>query len=283
MSPLLTGFPFSQPGGAVYGSGTGGTSSAITIGGVATTLMTFTASGTFTVSKAGIFDLLIVGGGAAGCNSSNLSSQAGGGGGAGGLEEYTPVYLTAGAYTVTVGGASSGAGNPSSMGNFVVPGGGYFYGSRVDGSDTQFQPSNGSPCGGGGNGLFTTAGTGISGLGFAGGVGFNSTSTGGGGGAGAVGAAGVSGTSGLGGAGTDISVFLGQSAGTTFKGGGGGGGGTTGRAGGSGGGGTGGSTGAVGSAGTANTGGGGGGAGTASTNVAGGQGGSGIVYVRFTT
>jgi hypothetical protein len=65
MSPLLTGFPFSQPGGAVYGSGTGGTSSAITIGGVATTLMTFTASGTFTVSKAGIFDLLIVGGGAA--------------------------------------------------------------------------------------------------------------------------------------------------------------------------------------------------------------------------
>jgi len=282
MTPLLTGFPFAQ-GGATYGTATGGSSSSITISGVPTTLLTFTSSATLTVSKSGLFDLGIQGGGAAGCNSSNLSSQAGGGGGAGGWMQPSSVYLTAGTYSVTIGGASSGAGNPSGVGTFIIAGGGSFYGSRVDGNDTQFQPSNGSPCGGGGNVIFTTAGTGISGQGFAGGVGFNSNSTGGGGGTGAVGAAGVSGTSGLGGAGTDISTFLGQTAGTTFKGGGGGGGGATGRAGGTGGGGTGGSTGAVGSAGTANSGGGGGGAGTASTNVSGGQGGSGIVYVRFSS
>lgn len=287
MSPLLTGFPFVAGGGAVtYGAASGGTSSSVTIGGVPSTLLTFTSSGTLTVSKAGIFDMYIIGGGAAGCSAMLHTSGAGGGGGAGGAFNPSPVYLTVGTYSVTVGGASSGAGNPSAVGKQIVPGGGFGYGARAGGSGGYtFQPADGSPCGMGGNGEFNTGGTGISGLGFAGGnrnAGGTASQSAGGGGTAAVGENKSAG--GAGGAGLDISAFLGQSAGTTYKGGGGGGGGDTSRGlGGVGGGGNGALVGAAGSAGAANSGGGGGGGGHASTGVAGGNGGSGIVYVRFTT
>jgi hypothetical protein len=58
-----------------YGVATGGTSSSVTVGGVNYTLLTFTSSGTLTVTKAGLFDLMFFGGGAGG---------GGGGGNAGG-------------------------------------------------------------------------------------------------------------------------------------------------------------------------------------------------------
>ena len=287
MSPLLSSFPFTQAGGGVsYGAGSGGTSSSVTISGVPSTLLTFTSSGTLTVSKAGIFDMYIISGGAAGGFSAQHTSISGGGGAAGGAFNPSPVYLTIGTYSVTVGGASSGAGNPSAVGKQIVPGGGFAYGATAGGSGGyNQQPADGAPCGQGGNGEFNTGGTGITGLGFAGGnrnAGGNSDQAAGGGGMGAVG--GNKSDGGNGGAGIDISAFLGQTAGTTYKGGGGGGGGNGTRGtGGPGGGGNGGLSGATGSAATANSGGGGGGGGYSSSRIAGGQGGSGIVYVRFTT
>jgi hypothetical protein len=269
-------------GGVTYGSATGGTSSSITIGGIPTTLLTFTSSGTLTVSKAGIFDMCIVGGGGRGTPGGERNNAAGGGGGGGGVLIPSPVYLTAGTYSVTVGGASSDAGNFSAVGTIIAPGGGYSYGGQ-DASITQRQPANGNATGAGGNGSFTTGGTGITGLGFNGGNYASGDHAGGGGGAGAAGSNGVANTAGgAGGAGKDISTFLGQSAGTTFKGGGGGGAGANaGGAGGTGGGGAGGTGATAGTAGTANSGGGGGGA--RNQYVAGGNGGSGIVYVRFTS
>jgi hypothetical protein len=39
-----------------YGVGSGGTSSTITVGGLAHTMLTFTSTGTFTVTTAGMFD-----------------------------------------------------------------------------------------------------------------------------------------------------------------------------------------------------------------------------------
>ena len=243
ISSFTTGFTKSSA--SSYGAASGGTSSSITINGRATTLLTFTASGTLTVTKDGIFDILLQGGGAAGCPASTRTNQSGGGGGAGGLLRPHPTYLTSGTYTVTVGGASSGAGNPSGLGNILVGGGGFFFGGE-DASVTMKEPANGSPCGGGGNGSYNTGGTGITGLGFAGGnrnAGGDGDQSAGGGGTAALGVNKSAG--GAGGAGTDISAFLGQSAGTTFKGGGGGGAGRP-------------------------------------QYTQGGQGGSGIVYVRFT-
>jgi hypothetical protein len=94
---------FFLAGGISYGTATGGTSSNITVVGLgAYTMLAFTASGTLTVSRAGLFDLLMVGGGG-GANSGGQSN----GGGAGGIVT-TTVYLAATTHTVTLGGGGRG-------------------------------------------------------------------------------------------------------------------------------------------------------------------------------
>ena len=80
---------FPSGGGVGYGTATGGTSSSITVGGKNYTLLTFTSSGTLTVTKAGLFDVLVVAGGG------------GGGGGGPGLptRRSTPPAATTGSST----------------------------------------------------------------------------------------------------------------------------------------------------------------------------------------
>lgn len=69
---------------------------------------TFSSSGTFTVSTAGYFDILLVGAGGSGGSRASWDGG-GGGGGAGGLVyHYANVYMSAGDYTVTVGSIGSG-------------------------------------------------------------------------------------------------------------------------------------------------------------------------------
>lgn len=240
--------------------------------------ITFTASGTLTVTKAGFADVLVIGGGGSG------ATWRGGGGGAGGHLYATNVYIPAGSNTVTIGAGGVGIaatdtiyqpgqnGNASRLGNFYSPGGG---GGNAIGENSSLGPrqSNGfnGGSGGGGGDFDAVGGAGTAGLGNNGG---NAASLGGGGGGGA-GAAGSNATSssvgGNGGAGLANSI-TGSS--VTRAGGGGGGSVSTLGTGGSGGGGN---AGGTPGAGTANTGG-GGGASTGTTK--GGNGGSGVVIVR---
>jgi hypothetical protein len=257
-----------------YGVATGGASTAITVGGTAYTLLTFTTTSTLTVTKAGLFDVYIFAGGGGG--GSTVSTAIGGGGGAGGGVQAT-VYLSANqTVTIGAGGAALALGTQSSLNPLAVVGGGF--GSGYSGAGVN--PSIGGCGGGGGFGNTTGAVSSVPlVMGNSGGNAFSSSNGGGGGGGvGAIGSNGTSTTGGAGGAGIDIgSTFAGGS--SLFKGGGGGGGGTTGGAGGSSVGGAGGSN-AAGSAAAANTASGGGGA-AASGTLSGGAGGSGICYVRF--
>jgi hypothetical protein len=240
-----------------------------------------TSDGTLTVTKAGLFDVLMFGGGASGGYSTNTASVgASGGGGAGGMVEAT-VYLAATTYAITigVGGASSatllGNGSKTSLGSILVAaGGGVGYGDQ---STERYQGSQGG-CGGGGGRVYNAGGVGFQGFnGGLGGAGVTATNAGGGGGVSAVGIAGATTIGGAGGAGYDIATFTGNA--STFKGGGGGGAGSvTAGAGGSSVGGAG-STGATGGSASANTGSGGGGA--YGTPATGGSGGSGVFYIRF--
>jgi len=252
-------------GGVNYGTATGGDSSAtITVGGESYTMLTFLSSATLTVTKAGIFDLLIVGGGGGGADAPDTA----GGGGAGGFREYSAVYFDAN-QTVTVGAGGareSHRGSPSSCGDPFAGGGA--------GSINNTYGLNGPSGGGGGTQLYGR-GDGITGNN--GGV-RNGDLGGGGGGAGAAGGVGSGNTGGAGGAGLDASAFRGEAATTTYYSGGGGGSCLVGTSPGGIGGGGNGALGAAGS-GTANTGGGGGGADSGAANA--GNGGSGIVLVRF--
>jgi len=222
--------------------------------------LTFTSSGTITVTTAGFADIVLCAGGGGGNITAAYSA-----GGAGGVLQMTSVYLPVGTLTATVGagGAIANSGIASRIGDYISPGGGAGGASSTDGF-------NGGS-GGGASWNTRTGGAGISGIGNAGGNSNSGGAAGGGGGAAAVGANGSGTSGGAGGAGTTVSL-----AGTTPSGayvagnyalGGGGGakGDSTDGAGGSGGG------GGLGTNGTANTGGGGG-------NNA--QGGSGIVIVR---
>ena len=240
--------------------------------------LTFSSSGTITISTAGFADLILVGGGGAG------GASVGGGGGAGGALVITDAYLPTGTLTVTVGAGgaqmlvAANNGAASRISDFYSPGGGGSgTGSRVVGG-------NGGS-GGGGSVSSKAGGAGVTGIGFAGGTGGAVDGCGGGGGGTAVGANSAATNGGAGGAGQTTTI-----AGTTptgayvagsyaFSGGGGGGSDAgTGGAGGAGGGGAGGSA-VAGTNGTANKGGGGGGAGGAGANL-GGNGGSGLVIVR---
>jgi hypothetical protein len=244
---------------------------------------TFTGSSTLTVTKAGFADLVVVGGGASGGYSTDVGG--GGGGGAGGALQVTNAYLPVGTLTVSVGagGAAPAAGNHRGVnGNttgiapYYCPGGG---GGAAYTGGAAVQVGDGGSGGGGQNNGQQTGGSGVSGLGFAGGTG--ATSSAGGGGGSAVGGNPVATTGGAGGAGASTTIAGTTPTGAyvagtfTFSGGGGGGGTVTGGAAGTGGGGIGAAnTGAAGN-GTANTGGGGGG-----RNGVPGLGGSGFVIVR---
>ena len=273
--------------GIGYGVATGGTSSSITVSGQAYTLLTFTSTGTLTVTKAGLFDVMGGGGGAAG----SRSEYGGGGGGAGSIWD-TTIYLDADeTITIGAGGAKNAgyqsraglSGSPSTVGTKYTAVGGGFGGSQ----DSPIAGSGGS---GGGSGYRTvptasTIGLSIDGFGFNGGQsgtsnGYPNGGGGGGGGAGAVGGNGSGNNGGAGGAGRDISAFRGEVATTTIRGGGGGGGtdgGTAGAAGSGGG-----SAGNAGTAAAVNQSGGGGGGGLSSASPGdSANGGSGFVLVRF--
>ena len=240
--------------------------------------LTFSASGTITVTTAGFADIVVCAGGGGSGNS--------GAGGAGGVLQVTNAYLPVGTLTVTVGagGARGSTGNASIIGGTFFGVGG---GSCSLGND----PGFGGGSGGGGGGQAGAGGAGVSGQGNAGGTSSAPAEAGsGGGGAGAVGGnasgSGAGSAGGNGGAGTTITL-----AGTTptgayvagsyaLGGGGGGGGRGSGGTGGSGGGGNGvgGIDTATGTAGAANTGGGGGA--TYASSTKGTAGGSGLVIVR---
>ena len=267
-----------------YGVATGGSSSSITVGGIAYTLLTFTTSSTLTVTKAGLFDVLCVGGGGSGGRRG--SSNTGSGGGGGGAVIQQTIYLTTNA-TVTVGAKGATQSN-----------------SNVDGNIGTFSAVNQLAAGGGGGGMgsgddpLRSAGSGGGGIGkvadgvnlapgipfitigasTGGGGGFvTNTAGGGGGGSTQVGQDNSGNTAGNGGTGTDVSTFI--SGASLFHGAGGGGGsvsGTGGTAGNSTGG-NGGSSSAAGSAATGTNYGCGGGGGLPS----GGAGADGVVYVRF--
>lgn len=271
-----------------YGVATGGTSSSITVSGTNYTLLTFTSSGTLTVSKEGLFDVLIFAGGG-GVGTSRAEQGAGGGGGGG--------YLLATAYFSANQSIVIGAGGANT--NYVQGSDSYITESRLfaqggaPGANTQLATIDTTPTygnGGGGQGGNSAKQLNANPLGFNGGIGSNSRNDltwngGGGGGATAAGVAGAFNSGGNGGAGYDVSSFIGGS--TLSKGGGGGGGAKNAGTGGAGGangastsGGAGGANGAGSSAGANSAGGGGGGCAQSSTQ-AGGSGGSGIVYVRF--
>ena len=256
---------------------TGGTKTTITSSGTQYSLHTFTGTSTITFSSGGPVEYLIVGGGGGG--------QAGyNGAGAGGVVQGTTT-ITAGTYTVTVGGGGNGSesfGASSSNG--------------IASSVFSQSAAGGQTNGNSGNGY--VAGSSCQ-------PGYANVTSGGGGGATANGGNGdCSRTGGNGGAGIDVSAFLGQSSGTTYRGGGGGGSGwwaidwggssIIGGSGGVGGGGNSPGTGSTGGGyvipssarGTANTGGGGA---TAAGRQGipfddgsrGANGGSGIVYIRY--
>ena len=89
--------------GVAYGAATGGTSSTITVDGDSYTLLEFTSSSTLTVTKAGVFDVLVVGGGGGGGTAGSLICGAGA---AGGYRQFDKVYFDTN-QTVVVGAGDS--------------------------------------------------------------------------------------------------------------------------------------------------------------------------------
>ena len=261
-SNAWTLIPFS--GGAGNADFSNAATGTYTDGGVSYKYLTFTASGTLTVTTAGYADVLVIGGGGGGSWE--------GGGGAGGYLE-SSVYFPAATYTVTVGGGGTGSGsaggqgNDSALGFLAALGGGY----------GRYQAVGASGGSGGGSGYLTNPTAG--GLGFAqqgnnGGAHVGTVNSGGGGGgAGGAGQASNGATPGNGGAGKSSSIT------NTPTGRAGGGGGSSGTLGGSATDGGGAGQASTGTAGSANTGGGGGG-GFLSSGAAGG---SGVVIVRVRT
>ena len=223
---------FNLGGGANYGTATGGTSSSITVSGQNYTLLTFTSDSNLVVSKAGLFDILLVSG-AGGAGSSTDATPTGGGGGGGvvGLDstgKIMTVYLPASTIAVDVGagGAAQTVGNASYLtgvvaaprggygigynGNYFHPdgNGGTFYNNTywTTNRSSFFNLTYGQYGGGTGGGSFTNG-------------------AGAGGGSASVGGNGTATNGGQGGNGLDISPFIGGS--TYYAGAGGGGGGPT--------------------------------------------------------
>lgn len=241
-------------------------------------------------------DVLLVGGGGGGGRPPDQASTAGGGGGAGEVVRLDDHEAAVGTYSVRVGaaGADPGAAGAGESGASTVFASGLFDGASEDilkaeggnGGGGGAQAAGASRLGSGGGGGSDAAVTAggdvaqVSGRRHDGGVGATGLG-GGGGGAGAAGGPAGSGAGGVGGDATDISAFLGQSAGTTRVAGGGGGGGAAFALGGIGGGsGAGNSNEAT--VGTNGTGGGGGGGyRDASTIRPGSRGGTGVAFLRI--
>ncbi len=244
---------------------------------------TFTSGGTFTVTKAGLIEFLLVAGGAAGGHGGETES--GGGGGAGGLIYLIGYNVTSTSYSIVIGAGSIDSGidylNPSKGGNSsfdsnVAIGGG----AGISGYSPNYNNQVGGS-GGGGNAYFQTiGGAGTYLQGNAGGNGVNGGlyPGGGGGGAGAVGQTPINNAQ-NGGNGGDGLQFSINGTPTYYAGGGGGGNLRTGIGGigGLGGGGNGANS-ATAQSGTPNTGGGGG---STSANGIAGSGGSGIFICRY--
>ena len=267
-----------------YGVASGGTAFATPPTGYAGN--TFTADGTLTVSKAGLFDVLMFGGGGAGAASQAPGYGSGGGGGGSVIE--TTIYLAATTYAITIGAGGAGAANLSgsyggstllgSVLTAVGGGGGICYHTTFSPTRLPSMGTGGGGAEGGGqfgyNGALGVLGTNY---GYNGGNAHNpSAAGGGGGGCKGLGGNASSAVGGVGGIGLDIATFTGNA--STFKGAGGGGGGGTGGAGGSGVGGAGVNSGAGTNA-AANTASGGGG--NFTNTLQGGNGGSGIFYIRW--
>ena len=273
---------------SAYGRATGGIGSptAVTIAGVNYEYLTFTSTGTLTVTTAGWFDYLLVGGGG-GANYRNIASRAGGGGGAGQVR-IGSIYLDAN-QTITIGagsavweattlGQKAGDTSIAATSPFTQTASGNIQTLTYNYNNPNF--SLGGGCGGINASSPTYSSynpTGNTNIGFKGGNSTADSGAGGGGGCTSAGSDNSSNTGGAGGAGFDVSVFIGGSA--LYKAAGGGGGGTTaGGAGGSSGVGGAGSTNTTPTSAAANTGSGGGGGVVVITT---GAGGSGIAYIRW--
>ena len=209
---------------------------------------TWTGSGSFTLSKGGLIDVLLIGGGGGG------ATTQGGGGGAGGHVYRTNFYLAAGTHTVTIGAGYPGGNSYTNYGGDTVVGtlvavggggggfsamGGYRGGSSggsshetqilipaVSGQGNTGDYPNGYNRGGGGGGAGAAAagGAGNGGAGLATFITGSSVSLAGGGGGNGAGSLGYGiGTSGGGNGATDW-FGIASTAGTANTGGGGGGG-----------------------------------------------------------
>ncbi|MCK5583383.1 MAG: hypothetical protein KAI33_06315, partial [Elusimicrobiales bacterium] len=263
-------------------SATGGTIT--TSGGY--TIHTFTGNGTFTPNGSRNVEVLVVAGGGGGG-----SGHYAGGAGAGGLIYNSSYFVTAQAYTITVGNGGTGStsvslrgsnGENSVFGAFTAIGGG------GGGSRTAQRDGSSGGSGGGASWPSVAGGGGTAGQGNAGGT---NSATGYGGAGGGAGEAGLSGTTNpYGQDGADGLEYSISGAATYYAGGGAGGSGAGGnRLGGLGGGGRSAESGIIAAEnGTANTGGGGGGgastdSGGSGVYERGGNGGSGIIIIRYLT
>ena len=272
-------FGFFSGGGSAYGTATGGIGAptAVTINSVNYEYLTFTSSGTVTITKAGFFDYLAIGGG--GGNYGFTGGCFGGGGG--GQAVFGSVYLSANqTITIGAGGAQIAHESFGQAGNTSIAATSPFTQTAIGNMATNKSSSGGSGLylGGGIGSVGGNTGQAISEstvIGFRGGDNTSVNNSGGGGGQSSRGGNGSGTTGGAGGAGLDVSVFIGGSELRKCQGAGGGGTGAGGAA----------STGGV--AGTttttppnggANTGQGGAGGTSPSTT---GQGGSGICYIRY--
>jgi hypothetical protein len=244
------------------------------------TFYRWTGVGTVTVTT-GFVEALIQAGGAGGGSTWGANTEAGGGGGGGGTFYNTMLYLTAGTYSIGVGGGGPGGagsgggtkGSTSFLGTYVITGGGAGASSSISNVAGGLGASGGGGFSGGAGGA-AEANT-LSG--YAGG-GSNNNSGGGGGGAISAGVTGASGIGGNGGNGLTTTI----TGSSVITGGGGGGGGVNTR--GLGGnssanGGNGGQNGGTGSVGAVNTGTGGGGSWAQNSTTPGFAGGSGVVVL----
>jgi hypothetical protein len=261
----VSGYTTVQAFANTYGTASGGT--AVTISGVNYQYVAFTATGSFTPTSAGLFDVLVFGGGGGG----GADNTYWGGGGSGGISQQT-IFLNTSSQTVTIGagGAADQCGNPSSIGSIPTA-------VAAAGGSSNIVTSGRYQTIGGMMGQGVGGQNGVTNIqGFIGGS--SASQAGGGGGSTTVAGGNAStDTGGAGGAGFDVSAFIGGSA--LFKGAGGGGGGaTTGGAGGSSVGGRGASNSLVALAAGANTASGGG---SRATSNSGQAGGSGIIYIRW--
>ena len=216
---------FNLGGGSAYGAATGGSSSSITVDGINYTLLTFTSTGTLTVTKAGFFDYLIIGGGS-GSNIRNDSARANGGGGAAAVLCGT-IYLAAN-QTITIGAGGSFVNyGTTSVGSSTLIGAAAPYIAVAGGSIASWA-TKGQASGLGNWGNDATSNTFDTGLGFNGGISSSANAAGGGGGftsAGVAGAAAAT-TGAAGGTGFDMSTFIGGTPTPSHRATGGGGGGS---------------------------------------------------------